>query len=171
MQSLRIKVYGKRIFRDKEALELIRKAATATWEDAGIDLPAQLEVTLTDDAGIREINRDTREIDAPTDVLSFPMQDFYHGECEFMEYSLDPESGRLPLGDMVLSVERARAQGEEFGHGFRRECAYLTVHSCLHLLGYDHLDEGPEKKLMREKEEIIMDRLGLRREMTLEESK
>jgi len=169
MQSLRIKVYGKRIFRDKEALELIRKAANAAWADAGLEVPAQLDVTLTDDAGIREINRDTREIDSATDVLSFPMQDFYHGECEYMD--MDPETGRLPLGDMVISVERARAQGEEFGHGFRRECAYLTVHSCLHLLGYDHLDEGPEKKLMREKEEVIMDRLGLRREMTLEEAK
>ena len=156
---------------DPKLISLMQTAADCALLTEGVTRTCAVNIRLCDDEAIHEINRDWRGVDRATDVLSFPMQDFYHGECEFMEYSLDPESGRLPLGDMVLSVERARAQGEEFGHGFRRECAYLTVHSCLHLLGYDHLDEGPEKKLMREKEEIIMDRLGLRREMTLEESK
>ena len=103
-----------------------------------------VSVMLTDDDGIRELNREFREVDAATDVLSFPMGD------------MEPETGKTLLGDMMINIKRCEQQGEEFGHGFEREIMYLTVHSILHLLGYDHMDEGPEKALMRKREKEIM---------------
>ena len=98
-----------------------------------------------------------RDVDRPTDVLSFPEFEFTPGEppCEEDEELFDPATGLLPLGDMVISLERARAQAREFGHSVKREVGYLTIHSILHLLGYDHLDEGPMKKQMRAREETI----------------
>ena len=103
-----------------------------------------VSVMLTDDDGIRELNREFRDVDAATDVLSFPMGD------------MEPETGKTLLGDMMINIKRCEQQGEEFGHGFEREIMYLTVHSILHLLGYDHMDEGPEKALMRKREKEIM---------------
>ena len=104
-------------------------------------------------------------MDSATDVLSFPLNDFYRGEPrEALEELLDPTTGRVPLGDMILSLERAQAQAAEFGHSVARECAYLTVHSMLHLLGFDHVDEGEEKAAMRREEEAILAVLGLPRE-------
>ena len=98
-------------------------------------------------------------------MLSFPLNDFYRGEPrEPLEELLDPVTGLVPLGDMILSLEHARAQAAEYGHGLARECAYLTVHSMLHLLGYDHVDEGEEKAAMRAKEEEILARLSLTRQ-------
>ena len=103
-------------------------------------------------------------MDKPTDVLSFPMFELTPGVVPTMQdVEADPETGLVPLGDMVLSVERAQAQGEEYGHG-ERELAYLAVHSILHLLGYDHLDEGPMKAQMRAREEAILSKLGITRE-------
>jgi len=125
----------------------IKKAAKAVLDEEQIAEPCELSVLLTDDEGIHVLNREFRQVDRPTDVLSFPM-----GET-------DPRSGRYLLGDMVLNVDRARAQGEEFGHGAEHEISYLTVHSVLHLLGYDHVDEGEMKRAMRAREKIIMKRL------------
>ena len=122
----------------------IKKAARAVLEAEEVEGPCELSVLLTDDEGIHVINREFREVDRPTDVLSFPM-----GE-------IDPESGRYLLGDMVLNVDRASAQGAEFGHGAEHEISYLTVHSVLHLLGYDHVDEGEMKRAMRAREKVIM---------------
>ncbi|MGM9618469.1 MAG: rRNA maturation RNase YbeY [Oscillospiraceae bacterium] len=140
---------------------VIRTALTAE----GVTLPCEVDVCLTDDEGIREINREMRQVDRPTDVLSFPMFDFTPGEppTEADEELLDPATGLLPLGDMAISFERVQAQAAEYGHSRRRELAYLAVHSVLHLLGYDHLDEGPMKAQMREREEAIMAELGLAR--------
>ena len=119
---------------------------------------------LTDNAGIREINRDLRDVDRETDVLSFPMFEFTPGEFpEDVTELLDPGSSLLPLGDMALSVEKIKSQAEEFGHSPEREIGYLTVHSVLHLLGYDHLDEGPMKKQMRAREDAIMEYLNIPR--------
>lgn len=144
---------------------LLRHVIPAALAAEGVNTPCEVDVLLTDDAGIREINLEQRGVDAPTDVLSFPMFEFTPGEPPDGESAeLDPDSGLLPLGDMVLSLERARAQGEEYGHGMQRECAYLAVHSVLHLLGYDHLDEGPRKAQMRAREEAILDGLGITRE-------
>ena len=142
---------------------LIRKAIRTALAAEGAAVPCEVDVRLTDDSGIREINLEMREVDRPTDVLSFPMFAFAPGEPPAPEDTdlQDPATGLVPLGDMVISMERVRAQAEEYGHSRQRELAYLTVHSVLHLLGYDHLDEGPMKALMREREEAVMRELGL----------
>lgn len=141
--------------------QLCRAIETALSAE-GVDIPCEIDVLLTDDAGIHAVNREMRGVDKPTDVLSFPMFSLAPGEHPAPD-DADPESGLVPLGDMCLSLERARQQGEEYGHGFARELCYLAVHSVLHLLGYDHLDEGPMKAQMRAHEETVMSRLGLAR--------
>ena len=132
-------------------------------EAEGVALPCEISVLFTDDRGIREINREMREIDRPTDVLSFPMFDMPAGSLPTPGWS-DPDTGLIPLGDMCISLERAKAQAQEYGHSLERELSYLAVHSVLHLLGYDHVDEGPQKVQMREREEAILSRLGITRE-------
>lgn len=130
------------------AWRLVKRAAREALTAEAVAEPCEISVTFTDDAGIRVVNREQRAVDRPTDVLSFPM-----GEHDY-------DTDRLFLGDMVLSLERAAAQGEEYGGGFDHELQYLTVHSVLHLLGYDHLDEGEQKAAMRAREKEIMKRLG-----------
>ncbi len=134
----------------------IRRCIQETLKAEGIDVRCEINVLVTDDAGIRIINRESRNLDKPTDVLSFPMFQLEAGNAPaaWEEYR-DPDSGLVPLGDMCISLERAVAQAAEFGHSVRREVGYLTIHSMLHLLGYDHLDEGPQKKQMRGREEAI----------------
>ena len=135
---------------------VIQKCVGATLAAEGISAPCEINVLVTNDRGIHAINLASREIDRPTDVLSFPMFNLEAGNPpdDWEEY-LDPGTGMCPLGDMCISLERAIAQAKEFGHTTRREVGYLTIHSMLHLLGYDHLDEGPQKKQMREREEAI----------------
>ena len=135
---------------------IVRKCIDAALDAEGITVPCEINVLVTNNAGIQGINRATRSIDAPTDVLSFPMFQLEAGNPpeDWSEY-IDPESGRCPLGDMAISLERAAKQAEEFGHSVRREIGYLTIHSILHLLGYDHLDEGEQKAQMRSREEAI----------------
>jgi len=134
----------------------IRKCIQATLNAEGVNVKCEINVLVTDDAGIRIINKESRDLDKATDVLSFPTFQLNAGNppVDWEEYT-DPESGLVPLGDMCISLERAIAQAEEFGHSVRREVGYLTIHSMLHLLGYDHLDEGPQKKQMRSREEAI----------------
>ncbi len=135
---------------------IIRKCIEATLEAEKITVPCEINVLITDDAGIQGINRVSRQIDKPTDVLSFPMFQLEAGNPpEDWEEYIDPETGLCPLGDMTISLQRAYAQAQEFGHSVRREIGYLTIHSILHLLGYDHLDEGPQKAQMRSREEAI----------------
>ena len=141
---------------------LIRKVIRTALAAEGVDVPCEVDVRVTSDEGIHAINLDMREVDAPTDVLSFPAFTLTPGELPGAE-DADPGTGLVPLGDMVISLERVKAQAREYGHSNRRELAYLTVHSVLHLLGYDHLDEGPEKARMRRREEAIMGELGLER--------
>ena len=129
-----------------------------------VDVPCEINVLVTDDATIREINRIQRGLDSATDVLSFPMFELTAGELpEDWSPYCDPDSGYVPLGDMALSLERARDQAKQFGHSARREIGYLTVHSVLHLLGYDHMDEGEEKRKMRAREEAILAEIVLPR--------
>ena len=116
---------------------LLRRVIPAALEAEGVSFPCEVDVLFTDDEGI-------------------------HATLDDVE--ADPGTGLVPLGDMVLSLERAEAQGAEYGHGAEREAAYLAVHSVLHLLGYDHLDEGPMKAQMREREEAILAALGITRE-------
>ena len=133
---------------------LIRRAITTALTAEGMTLRCEVNVNVTDDAGIHEVNLTMRDVDRPTDVLSFPMFDLSPGELPD-ETDADPATGLIPLGDMCLSMERVKAQAKEFGHSERRELAYLVVHSVLHLLGYDHLDEGEMKRQMRAREEAI----------------
>jgi probable rRNA maturation factor len=138
------------------AADIIKKCISATLEAENITAPCEINVLVTNDKGIHAINLASRQIDKPTDVLSFPMFDLEAGDPpQDWEAYLDPETGLCPLGDMCISLERATAQAKEFGHSVRREVGYLTIHSMLHLLGYDHLDEGEQKKQMRAREEAI----------------
>ncbi len=139
-----------------ESAKLIRRAVKAALRAQGVAEDCTVSVMLTDDAGIRAVNLAQRGIDAPTDVLSFPLNELKEGAFDAAACEIDCETGRLLLGDMVLDLERCAGQGEEFGHGYARELSYLTVHSVLHLLGYDHLDEGPRKRAMRAREKAIM---------------
>ncbi len=134
----------------------IRKCIQETLKAEGITAACEINVLVTDNAGIQVINRESRNIDAPTDVLSFPMFQLEAGNPpqDWSQFQ-DPATGLVPLGDMCISLERAVAQAQEFGHSVRREVGYLTIHSMLHLLGYDHLDEGPQKHQMRSREEAI----------------
>ncbi len=148
---------------EKNVRALIRRAVKTALAAEGVGCLCEVDVLLTDDAGIRAINRDMRKIDAATDVLSFPQFTLRPGDKPSGS-DADPGSGLVPLGDMVISVERAAVQAKEYGHSKGRELSYLAVHSVLHLLGYDHLDEGPMKAQMREREEKILARLGMTRE-------
>lgn len=133
---------------------LVKRAIRETLENENFGYAARVSVTFTDNEGIREKNREFRQIDAPTDVLSFPMVDFRNGE--------EPLAGQeCELGDIVLSLERAAEQAEEFGHSYERECAFLTVHSVLHLLGFDHVDSEEDELEMRGHQRAVMKRLGL----------
>lgn len=133
---------------------LVRKACIATLVEENFSYNAEVDVTFVDDEQIKEYNNRFRNIDKSTDVLSFPLgQDG--------NYDTNPETGNKMLGDVVISIEHALAQADLFGHGLRREIGYLTVHSMLHLLGYDHVNDGMQKTIMREKEESILKKLGL----------
>ena len=134
---------------------LVRRAVEATLEYEGYANDAQVSVTFTHNEGIRVLNSQYRDIDRPTDVLSFPLIDFDAlEECP----TDDPE---MCLGDIVISLERAREQAEEYGHSFERETAFLCVHSMLHLLGYDHVDGGEEEAEMRRRQSEILENMGL----------
>ena len=135
---------------------IIRKCIQETLHAEGVTTKCEINVLVTNDAGIQTINRESRDIDRPPYVLSFPMFKLEAGNPprDWSEYE-DPETGLVPLGDMCISLERATAQAQEFGHSVRREVGYLTIHSMLHLLGYDHLDEGEQKRQMRSREEAI----------------
>lgn len=142
-----------------QARRLVLRAVSAALKSEGVGEPCEISVLLTDDEGIRGINRDFRGLDRPTDVLSFPLNTLEPGSFDAGACERDPETGALLLGDMAISLGRCAAQGEEYGHGFERELMYLTVHSALHLLGYDHVDEGADKRLMRSREKEIMSAL------------
>lgn len=133
--------------------ELVEKVVLAILAKEGYPENSEVSILLTDDRYIRELNRDYRGIDSPTDVLSFAQLE---GE------PMPAQGGEEILGDVVISMPAALRQGEEYGHGLRRELAYLTAHGVLHLLGYDHGDEK-ERAVMREKEENVLAALGLGR--------
>lgn len=137
-----------------DAQSLINSACNAVLKIEDFVNDAEINVMLVDDNEIKTLNSQFRNIDRSTDVLSFPLG-------ENGEYDINPENDCAMLGDVVISVEHAVKQAEEFGHSIEREIAYLTVHSVLHLLGYDHIDEAEEKKIMRKKEEQALKLLGL----------
>ena len=140
----------------------IRKAIRTALAAEGVDFPCEVDVLVTSDEEIHQLNREARKVDRATDVLSFPAFDLRPGELPGPG-DADPGTGLVPLGDMMISMEHVAAQAKEYGHSNRRELGYLVVHSVLHLLGYDHVDEGPEKARMREREEAILAELGITR--------
>ena len=140
----------------REAAGLVKKAVGRALDAEGIAVPCVVSVMLTDDEGIRTVNKEFRNVDSATDVLSFPLNELSPGRFDPDACERDLDSGAVLLGDMMISLERCEKQGEEFGHGFGREIQYLTVHSVLHLLGYDHIDESEMKKQMRAREKAIM---------------
>ncbi len=138
------------------AARLIKAAAVHALQAEKIDADCIISVMLTDDEGIRRVNREFRGIDKETDVLSFPLNELEPGRFDAALCERDLDTGAILLGDMMISLPRCEEQGIEFGHGFDREIQYLTVHSVLHLLGYDHMDEGPMKAQMRAREKEIL---------------
>ena len=135
---------------------LVRRSCTAVLVNEGFTDPAEVTVTFVDDDRIHELNLEFRQIDEATDVLSFPLG-------EDGDYDVNPETGAKMLGDVVISLEHAVAQAKLYEHTLQREVAFLTVHSMLHLLGYDHVNGGLERVRMREKEEEALTKLGLHR--------
>lgn len=133
---------------------LVRRCCIAVLQTENFPHSAEISVTFVNNEQIHELNREYRNIDRSTDVLSFPL-----GENGV--YDSNPETGAKMLGDVVISMETALSQAEKYGHSFSREVAYLTAHSVLHLLGYDHETGGLDKVRMREKEETVMNQLGL----------
>jgi len=150
---------------DPEALAI--KVIERVLDDEGCPYEAEASLTLVDNDEIHRLNREFRQIDRATDVLSFPMVQYERpadfGELDSMDDVFDPESGSLLLGDIVISVQRAKEQAAEYGHSVRREIAFLIAHSTLHLLGYDHMAEE-EAKVMEAKQEKALQELGITRE-------
>ena len=152
---MKLKIYFENLASEKITYKLkmlVRKAILATLEYEDVDMDLEVSVTFTDNEGIRELNREYRNIDRATDVLSFPQINYDDGE--------ELAAGEM-LGDIVLSLERAREQAEEFGHSFERECAFLCAHSTLHLLGYDHEISDEDDADMRRRQSEIMEKMGL----------
>ena len=142
---------------DRLSIPLIKHCIRSALHYEGVDVTCEVSVLITDDRGIRKINKEFRGIDAPTVVLSFPMQEFIPaGWTAPAPGSLHPETGLLPLGDIILSAKRVEEQARKNSQSRERETAYLVIHSVLHLLGYDHIDEAEDKKQMRERENKIL---------------
>ena len=154
----------------EDLIEAIVKTIEFTLNDQRVSYEGEVSVLLVDDETIREINRDNRNIDKATDVLSFPMIDYEEGKT-FSDLYADHDFGAeyfdgdaLVLGDIVISMEKAAGQAVDYGHSLKREVCYLTVHSVLHLLGYDHMND-PDKKSMRKAEERILSDLKITRDL------
>lgn len=156
--------YDDAVTKNAQVVRQIKKCIAAALSAEGMYVPCEVNVLLTNDEGIRAINRSGRGIDRATDVLSFPMFDLRPGALPLeLPLMTDCDTGLLPLGDMAISLERAAAQAEEYGHSLDREVGYLTIHSILHMLGYDHVDEGEMKAQMRAREDAICASIGLTR--------
>ncbi len=149
--------------------EIIRTVVETALECEGCPYEAEVSVTLTSEEEIRRINREFRGIDSSTDVLSFPMAQYPNpADFEFLEEEaafdcFNPETGELLLGDIILSVEKLKEQAKAYGHSLKRELAFLTAHSMLHLMGYDHMEEK-ERILMEERQRLLMEALAIPRE-------
>ncbi len=147
----------------EEIKDTVLKCIEKTLEFEDCDFDAEVSVTFVDNEEIREINRSERNIDKPTDVLSFPMLEFdENGDIINSDFDFDEDF--VMLGDIVISVEKAKEQATEYGHSIRREIAFLTVHSMLHLLGYDHVNSEDEEKIMFKKQDEILNLLNITRD-------
>lgn len=142
-----------------ELINALKATIVSCLSYEGFGTPCEINVTLTDNEKIREINRQFRNIDAATDVLSFPMIDMHEGRIISSEGDTDLENGLLLLGDLVISLEKASQQALEYGHTFTREVAFLASHGTFHLLGYDHMDSEQEKNMFG-RQEAVLEKLG-----------
>ena len=148
--------------------EIMDRVMEEVLEQEGCPYEAQVNLLITDDEGIREFNRRLRNVDSPTDVLSFPMISFKK-EADFSVVEedeadfFDPDSGELLLGDIIISADKVREQAEKYGHSLKRELAFLIAHSMFHLCGYDHMTEK-EAQVMEQKQESVLARIGITRE-------
>lgn len=163
MISPRYKIYydEKPELADRLDPKILKNAIKVALLAEKVNVPCEINVYITDDEEIHSTNKEFRNIDRSTDVLSFPMNEFTPGKFSPSDGETDPETGRIALGDIMISASHAKAQAEEYGHSIERESVYLVVHSVLHLLGYDHVDEGAQKKQMRKREKMILKLLGL----------
>lgn len=152
---------------DIDIEELLRKCTNVVMDNLNCPYECEVSLLLVDNSLIKEINKDTRGIDKETDVLSFPSNEYQEPgnfkNIDEGEWSFDPDSGELILGDIVLSQDKIISQSDEFGHSIERECAFLIVHSLLHLCGYDHIEEA-DRIIMEDKQREIMDILNIHRE-------
>ena len=155
--------FSTEVANEEEVRALVEKCARNVLARENVDFPAEIDITVVDADTIREMNAEYRDKDSVTDVLSFPMYEFYNGEPR-EELDEEPDTGCVMLGDMILCYTRACEQAKEFGHSAARECGYLTTHSMLHLLGYDHERNDEDTRLMRSKEEEYMNAIGLTRD-------
>ena len=142
---------------------IIKNVCERVMSEEECDFDAHISLTLTDNEKIREINNEHRSIDAPTDVLSFPMLEF-DDEGQIIDNEFEYDDDLIMLGDIVISLEKAREQSIEFGHSFTREVAFLVAHSMLHLLGYDHVDDKEGEEIMCQKQEKVLTSLGITRD-------
>lgn len=148
--------------------EIMDAVMEEVLEEEGCPYEAQVNLLITDDEGIRDFNMRLREVDAPTDVLSFPMisfereGDFSVAERNEADY-FDPDSGELLLGDIIISAEKVREQADKYGHSQKRELAFLIAHSMFHLCGYDHMTEE-EARVMEQKQEKALKAIGITRD-------
>ncbi|EPR12768.1 rRNA maturation RNase YbeY [Ruminiclostridium papyrosolvens] len=148
---------------DKKIESLIETTIKLCMKSEKLDKDYEVSVLIVDDSEIRDINKEHRDIDKSTDVLSFPMVDFKDGKLISDEGDYDLEVGELILGDIIISAETAKRQAEAYGHSFEREMAFLTAHSCFHLLGYDHMEKN-EEEIMFKRQEDILKEIGLPRD-------
>ena len=148
--------------------EVFHQVALAILDSENCPYEAEVNLLLTDNAGIQEFNRENRNIDAPTDVLSFPNIEYdipadFESVEKYMADYFEPDSGELILGDIIISVDKVHGQALEYGHSERREFAFLVAHSMLHLCGYDHMTPEEEQEMMK-KQESVLNNLGITRE-------
>jgi len=141
--------------------DLFRKTVEKSLEAENFGISSEVSILLVDNDKIKEMNKEYRNIDSPTDVLSFPMLDMVEGKLESDAGDYDLDEGVLLLGDIVISMEMAQKQAIEYGHSFERELAFLLTHGLFHLLGYDH-ETGEEEKRMLGKQEAVLESIGLR---------
>lgn len=147
---------------ENQVFDIIKRCANGVLCELKIEFSAFIDVTIVDGESIKQLNAQYRGKDKETDVLSFPMYQFKNGNCE-EKLELDPETKKVMLGDMILNYSKVKEQAKEYCHSLERECGFLTVHSVLHLLGYDHECGEPDKILMREKEREILKKLNITR--------
>ncbi len=135
--------------------DIINTAVEKSLEHEGFEIPSETSIVLTDDNGIHQLNKQYRDVDKPTDVLSFPILDILKGQINQDSGDIDKDKELILLGDIVISLETVKRQAEEYGHSFNRELAFLTTHGMFHLLGYDHMNEADEKEMLEKQEKVL----------------